>query len=244
MKVNILGVLIDNLTQSQALEKLEGYLTSVGKHYVVTPNPEMVVMSQKDLEFKKILNGADIAIPDGFGLIWAARILGLDLSCRVAGTDVVEKVCQKSAARGFKIFFLGAKEGVAERAKKRLEAKYPGVKIIGTLSGNPELAADYQTQTIINQCGQIDFLMVAFGAPYQEKWIQRNLSKLKVKVAIGVGGALDYLAGDKKRPPFWIRKMGFEWFFRLLSEPWRFKRQLRLPYFIFLVLKEKMSHMV
>lgn len=244
MKVNILGVLIDNLTLGQTLEKLEGYLESARKHYIVTPNPEMVVMSQRDLEFQKILNVADIAIPDGFGLIWAAKILGLDLSCRVAGTDLVEKVCQKSAAKGFSIFFLGAEKGVAERAKKRLEAKYPGVKIVGTLSGNPGPAADYQTQTIVNQYGQIDFLMVAFGAPNQEKWIQRNLGKLKAKIAIGVGGALDYLSGDKKRAPLWIRKMGFEWFFRLLSEPWRFKRQLRLPYFAFLVLKEKISHMV
>ena len=254
--MNVLGIRIDNLSHEEVLEKVKGFLTEEWFHQIATINPEFILRAQDDEEFKNILNNCNLNVADGFGISCAFFYHGEILKSRLAGIDLMEEILRFSEKNNLKIFLATSNRGLSawEETQKAILKKYPNLIISGANINPPCHSELAEESTQIRSFGsaqddkckikEFDIAFANFGAPYQEKWIQRNLSKLKVKVAIGVGGALDYLAGDKKRAPFWIRKMGFEWFFRLLSEPWRFKRQLRLPYFIFLVLKEKMSHMV
>lgn len=229
----ILGIKISNVTMEEGLEEVLKWLVlGTGKHYIVTPGSEFLVRAQKDLEFKRILNKADLALPDGIGVIWASKILGHPLRKRVAGTDFMEKLCEVSAKKGFRTAFLGGGPGVALKAVECLKKKFPGLKTVWVGEGRTD-------SHCLNDFGSsaIDILFVAFGAPKQEKWISKNLPKLPVKVAMGVGGAFDFFSGRVTRAPKWVQNLGFEWFFRLLRQPWRLKRQLSLVKFIIMVLK-------
>lgn len=239
----VLGVRIDNVTMEEALEKVKEFFKNGKKSYVVTPNPEFIVAAQKDAEFKKILNNADLSIPDGVGLIWASRIWGTPLDEQVSGTDLVPALCEEAARRGGQVFLLGAAPGVAEKAAAELTRRYPKLKIAGTFAGDGTSAGDEETVSAINQAvkpssRQVDLLFVAYGHGKQERWIKRNLAKIPVKIAVGVGGAFDYLAAVVPRAPSWLRRLGLEWLYRLVREPWRIKRQLALAKFTFLVFKE------
>jgi len=247
--MEILGVKIDNVTYQQALEKARGFIEIGGKHYIVTPNPEIIVKAQKDKEFKEILNKADMSVPDGIGLVFAAALLGKSLPERVTGVDLLEGLVALAEEHGYSLFLLGGREGVAEGASKKLKIKNEKLKIVGAQEGprldndgrpkdNSETAGDKRVIEKINQAVP-DVLVVGFGAPKQEKWIARNLPHLSVKLAIGVGGALSYISGEKRRAPGWAQRLGFEWAFRLVKEPSRFRRQLAIPYFGYLVLKER-----
>jgi len=236
--MKLLDVKIDNLSYQEALEKSKKLLDSSGKHYIVTPNPEIVVVAQRDSEFKKILNEADLSIPDGIGVVLASSLIGERLKERVTGVDFLQGLAGLSAEHELTLFLLGAGEGVAERAGQVLKTTYPRLKITGTYSGSPLKEFDNFIRSELTG-KKIDILVVAYGAPAQEKWISRNLPYLNVKLAIGVGGALDYLSGQKSRAPKLIQKVGLEWLFRLVREPSRFQRQLTLPRFVYLVLREK-----
>ena len=220
MKTEILGVKIDNLAMEGALQKVEDFLKDGQQHYIVTPNPEFLVLAQKDEEFRRILNQADLAISDGVGLILAARFLGQSLKQRVSGTDLMEKICQKAAQKKWPIFLIGGVEGIAERVAENLRKKYLGLKI-GTVLQIQSL----QTRTVSE--GQ-SLLFIALGAPKQEKWIAKNLRKMpSVKLAMGVGGAFDFMAGQVPRAPKFLRAIGLEWLWRLFYQPWRIKRIFR-----------------
>ena len=244
MKVDILGVKIDDVDMVEALSVVEKWIWNpgppaiasealrAGKHYIVTPNPEFVVASQKDPEFKKILNNADLSIPDGVGLKLSGKIKNT-----FSGTDFMEQLVGLAAEKGFTTGFLGGREGVAKRCAKCLLQKYPSLKIsyassggIVGKNGNPPLTTNYKLPPI-------DLLFVAFGHIKQEKWIAANLEKIPVHVAMGVGGAFDYLSGSVPRAPKWIRDLGFEWLFRLILQPWRIKRQLALLHYLWLLTK-------
>lgn len=240
MKVEILGVKVNGHTYQEALQEARRLVESEGKHYIVTPNPEMIVMAQKDLKFKDILNSADLSIPDGAGLVWLARYLGKVLPERVAGVDFLEGLAALGEEHGFSLFLLGGGSGVAERAAQVLKGRYPKLNVAGTFSGRADVGFDKKTKLELKD-KKIDILAVSYGAPKQEKWITRNLPHLNVKLAIGVGGALDYISGAKRRAPTWVQKANLEWLFRLVTQPTRFKRQLALPAFIYLVLKEKLK---
>ena len=219
MKKQVLGVKIDDVSVDEASKIVEGWLKKRGKHYIVTPNPEFLVVARKDLKFKMILNAADLSIPDGAGLK-----IGSDIENTTPGIDLMEELIEISAEKGFTTGFLGGRNGVAKMAAECLMRKYPKLKI----SFIEEEPVEIPTT---------DILFVAFGAPKQEKWIFDNLKKIPVKVAMGVGGAFDYLSGRVSRAPIWVRNLGFEWLFRLVVQPWRIKRQLALIKFIFYVLK-------
>ena len=247
--MEILGIKVDNVTFQEALEKAKKLIDSGEKHYIVTPNPEIVVKARGDPQFKKILNRASSAIPDGVGLLLGARILGSKLSERATGTDLLEGLAALAAEHGFSLFLLGGGEGVAKRAAEKLKIKNEKLKIVGVGEG-PQLGSDGKPKDnsdavwekkVVEKINQVapDILAVAFGAPKQEKWIARNLPKLNVKLAIGVGGALDYISGEKSRAPIWVQKVGLEWLSRLISEPKRFKRQIALPYFTYLIFRER-----
>lgn len=229
MKKEVLGIKIDDITSDEALKIVEGWLKKPQKHYIVTPNPEFVVMAQQDQDFKKILNNADLSLPDGVGL----RLSG-DIVCNTPGIDFMESLIKFAADYGFTTGFLGGSDGVAEKASERLQKKYQKLKISFAQSGGQvDEAGNMSTSCNLPPT---DLLFVAFGPPKQEKWIYNNLSKLDVKVAMGVGGSFDYLSGRIARSPRWIRNLGGEWLFRLVIQPWRIKRQLRLLKFIWQVM--------
>ncbi|HBU22350.1 TPA: glycosyltransferase [Candidatus Beckwithbacteria bacterium] len=207
----ILGVRVDQTSTSSALKKVASWVKEREKRYIVTPNPEMIVAAQKDEEFRRILNRADLAIPDGVGLRLADRRLQ-----RVAGADLMLALIKQ----GYKTLLVGGRPGVAQRAAERLG-------VLGMTE--PSVAA-------INKI-KPDLLFVALGHGKQEKWIAKNLPKLKVKVAMGVGGALDYIAKPWLRAPRLLQALGLEWLWRLALQPWRVRRQLSLVKFLWLGLK-------
>ena len=241
MRKQLLGVNIDDVTLSQAVKVVEGWLTKKAKHYIVTPNPEIIVIAQKDQVLKEALNKADLSIPDGRGL----KLSG-DIVCNTTGVDLMEELIKLSSEKAFTAGFLGGKDGVAERASERLKKRFPklkvtyvrsdinidknGQEILGTqVSEKPDPNI---TKDISISC---DILFVGFGPPKQEKWIANNLSKIDVKVAMVVGGSMDYFSGDLPRAPKLLREIGLEWLFRLIIQPWRIKRQLSLLKYIWLL---------
>ena len=225
--IKILGVTVSNTSEKEALEFIIRSLEKKGKKVkIFTPNPEIIMAAHKDHDFKKVVNTAHLALPDGIGVVWAAGALGKQLQTRVTGVDFMETLCREAAKRGFTVGFLGGKPKIAEKAAECLLQKYPSLKIAFTGSQWKSGKA-------------IDILFVAFGWSKQERWIDKNLPKIPVKVAMGVGGSFDYISGVVPRAPKFVRSLGLEWLFRLIRQPWRFRRQLVLPKFFFLVLKEK-----
>lgn len=229
-KIEILGVRVSNISFEQALNATISYIERGGKHYIVTPNPEFIVRAASDKTFRDILNNADIALPDGFGL----RLANTKLSHTVTGTDLMEALCRVCSEKGFTVGFLGGKDNIAIRLAECLKKKYPGLRVNFAASGGVIDSSGEQREKIL--VPKTDILFVAFGHVKQEKWIAKNLPNLPVSVAMGVGGAFDYLSGTVPRAPRIIRKLGLEWFFRLIIEPWRIKRQTNLLKFIWQVM--------
>ena len=239
-RVEVLGVGVDPMTFEEALAQFESFLQEGGTHQVVTVNPEFVMRAQWDEPFRQVLNSADLALADGIGLVWATRLLGprrpqgATLRERVAGSDLVPAIARRAAEMGWRLYFLGAAPEVAERAAHILKERYPGLQVAGTYAGSP---APEMEEAIVERihAAHPDILFVAYGAPAQDLWITRNLNRLGVPVAMGVGGAFDFIAGRTRRAPRWVRRLGLEWLHRLSHEPWRWRRMLALPKFAWLV---------
>jgi N-acetylglucosaminyldiphosphoundecaprenol N-acetyl-beta-D-mannosaminyltransferase len=236
--VAILGVRVSNVDVPESLAIIEGLVESGTSHHVVTVNTEFVMAAQKDAEFKAIINAAALALPDGVGLLWAARFLGQPLKERVTGSDTVQRVAELAARKGYRLFLLGAAEGVAALCAQRLSDQYPSLQIVGTYSGSPAVEEEDGIVGLVKQA-RPDVLFVAYGAPQQDKWIARNLERLGVPLAMGVGGAFDFIAGVAVRAPRWMQRLGLEWLHRLYREPWRWRRMLALPRFVGLVTQER-----
>lgn len=245
MKIEILGVKIDKISKSEAIEKIGEFLKSGKQHLVVTPNPEFIMRAQVDEEFRKILNEASLALADGTGLILASRYLGRPLESRLTGMDMILEIFQLAEKNHYKIFLLGGFEGVAKAAAGWLKNKFPKLEIVGAESGAvvskdqlPGLEPELKDKII---AAKPEILLVAFGAPKQEKWLAKYLKELpSVRVGIGVGGAFDFLAGRSRRAPRFLRKLGLEWLWRLILEPWRFNRIMTaLVRFSWAVVKSK-----
>jgi N-acetylglucosaminyldiphosphoundecaprenol N-acetyl-beta-D-mannosaminyltransferase len=234
--VRILGVPVHQVTMASTLALVEGYMAGSRLHQIATVNPEFVMAAQGDAEFRQVLETADLCIPDGVGLLWAARRQGRPLPERVAGSDLVYEIARLAAENGWRLFLLGAAEGVAAEAGAILQDRYPGLVIAGTYAGSPDPAENQAIVERINDA-QAQVVYVAYGAPRQDKWIARNRVALPtVRLAMGVGGALDFITGRAKRPPHWAQRAGVEWLVRLIQEPWRWRRMLALPRFAFKVL--------
>ncbi len=233
----VLGVPVDSITYIQWMKQIHEWVRhSQHAHHVCTVNPEFLMVAQEDSIFFHILQRADLCVPDGVGLLWATRHLGNPVPERVTGSDGVPLIAQYAAKHGWKLFFLGAGAGIAENAANILRKQNPNLEIVGTYAGSPAGYEEDGIVKMINHSGA-DILFVAFGAPEQDKWIARNLPRLEVKMAMGVGGAFDFIAGVVPRAPEWMQKRGLEWLYRLIKQPWRFKRMLRLPRFVFAVLR-------
>lgn len=238
--VTILGVRVDNVTPEEAIHRISGFLQEDRLHQVVTVNPEYVVAAQKDAEFAQVLQQAALAVPDGFGLLLASRWLGRPLRSRVTGVELTWRLASLAATQGHRLFLLGAAPGVAELAAKRLKAAYPNLSIAGTYAGSPQTEEEEEITARI-RAAQAQILLVAYGAPAQDKWIARNRHRLTgVRVAMGVGGVFDYLAGVVPWAPPLVRGLGLEWLYRLIHQPWRWRRVWNaVPYFTWLVLTQK-----
>lgn len=237
MRTRIFGVEFDNLSSGKALEEMAVLRQSGG--YVVTPNPEFVVRSLTDSRLKNIINRSNISLVDGVGIVWAAKILGLGRLNRTSGVDFMEMIIKLSDQKGWRIGLLGGRRNTAQKLAKLIERAYPSVKVPFAFAGSPDSSRDAQIREKIAGLN-LDFLFVAYGNPKQEYWIERNLGKVDARVLMGVGGAFDYLTGNVARAPRWLRRLGFEWFFRLVVQPWRIKRQLSLILFILMVIKSRL----
>ncbi len=205
---------------------------------VCTVNPEFIMAARRHPAFGRALAAADLCTPDGVGVLWAARRAGTRLEERVTGSDAIYRLSERAAAQGWRVFFLGAADGVAERVAAELTRLYPGLRVAGTFAGSP---ADTDWPHIRQRlaAARADLLFVAYGHPRQDLWIHQHRRELPVTVAMGVGGAFDFVAGITPRAPLWMQRIGLEWLFRLVRQPWRWRRMKTLPRFVLLVLLER-----
>lgn len=241
--VRVLDVEVDAVTVGQAVGMVGEAIDARRGHggptfQVATVNPEFVMRARHDREFRDILRDASLRTADGVGLMIASRILGQPLPERVAGVELVQALARGAAARGDRVFLLGAAAGVAEAAAARLTASTPGLKVTGTFAGDSAEAGDAESLARVREAGA-DIILVAYGAPAQEHWARRNLEVSGATVAIGVGGTFDYLAGRVRRAPGVMRRLGLEWLFRLVRQPWRARRMMALPAFLALVIQQR-----
>lgn len=236
MRVDILGVGFDNITMDQAVAEGVRLMHTEGTHYAATPNPEIVEMCRKDPEAMAAVNGADLVIADGVGVIYGARILGTPLRERLPGIEFAQRLMERMADSGRRLYLLGAKPGVAEEAARRLAEQYPGLRIAGTHDGY--FQEDGPVTEAIRASGA-EVVFVCLGAPKQEKWMAKNGAATGAHLLIGLGGCLDVFSGQVQRAPEIYRKLGLEWFHRLIKHPGRAGRMLKLPLFLVHVLEEK-----
>jgi len=233
--VDILGIPIDSITMSEAVERAGAFLTEDGVHAIFTPNSEILMSAQRDPELRNILINADMLVADGAGVVLASRILRRSVPEKVSGVDLVYRIFKAYEKNHLRCFLLGSKPGVAEEAAVRIITDFPGIIIAGCHDG---YFTEDQNEEIINtiNASKADILLVALGAPKQEKWIALNKDKLNVKICIGVGGTLDVLSGRVKLAPDFFRRNGLEWLYRLYKEPRRAKRMMDLPRFMLRVI--------
>jgi len=240
----VLGVRVDDVTWPEVLASVDAFVASGAPHQVVTPNPEMVMLARRDKDFWAILERADLAPCDGVGLCWAGRVLGQPLREVVAGSELVPRMAVEAGTKGQRWFLLGGEEGVAEKAGAALLQRSAGLEIAGTHAGSPGPEHDDAICSIIEGAAPIDVLLVAYGAPAQEKWIARNQRRLEIPVAMGVGGTFNFLSGRSPLPPPWVARANLIWLHRLATEPWRWRRQARLVPFVALVLGEALRRRI
>ncbi|TMC14889.1 MAG: WecB/TagA/CpsF family glycosyltransferase [Chloroflexi bacterium] len=236
--IRVLGVRVDAVDPDSALARIEELVAGGGHHLVATVNPEFIMRARSDPAFQAVLDSAGLCLPDGWGVIWAARRQGRPLPGRVPGVDLIPPLAARAARLGWRLFLLGAAPGVAEAAAERLRADYPGLVITGCHAGEAGPEGDEESLRRIAAAGA-DIVLVAYGAPRQELWIARNLARLPAAVGIGVGGAFDFLSGRVRRAPGWMRRLGLEWLFRLAVQPWRARRMAVLPRFALEVLRTR-----
>ncbi len=228
--VTILGVDIDNITLDGTAQRTKELIESSNKSckLIVAPNVEFIMRAQKDKEFYDILKTAELATPDSVGVIKGGKFQGKPFKERIPGQSYFRKVCETAEKEGWTIYLLGGKDDIPKLTKENVERLYPNIKIIGYHEGYFEQDSEEEVIRQINEL-QPNVLFVATGAPRQEKWIYNHRNELKVDVAAGQGGTFDYEAGNIKRAPKWIQKLGIEWFWRLILQPSRIKRMSVLP---------------
>jgi N-acetylglucosaminyldiphosphoundecaprenol N-acetyl-beta-D-mannosaminyltransferase len=233
-RVEILGVQVDDITTSEMLAAVEGFVRQGGGRQISTVNVEYLMLARRDPEFARVLCQSALKVPDSVGVLWAARWLGHPLRERVTGSDGIYAIAELCAREGFRLFLLGAGPGVAQRVADLLRERYPGLCVCGALSGSPLVEDELELAQCVRQA-RADVLLVAYPSATQEKWIARNLDRAGVSVAMGLGAAFDFCAGVQARAPRWMQRSGLEWLYRLLREPWRWRRMLVLPQAAWLV---------
>ena len=236
MRTDVLGMLFDNFTMDEAILHAEELMESDDASYIVTPNPEIVWMHRTDPALKAAVAGAEMVLADGIGVIYGAKILKTPLKGRVPGVDFAAALLGKMAEKGKSVYLLGGKPGIAEKAAENLVLQFDGLKIAGTADGY------FNDDDIVIEkinAASPDVLFVCLGAPKQEYWMAGNAGKLHVTLMAGLGGSIDVFAGTVKRAPEGWRKLGLEWLYRLICEPRRIKRMIKLPLFLFVVIGQR-----
>lgn len=237
--LKILDVPVNKVNIAEALDISKEFIKNTNKcNMIVTPNSEIVMNAQEDIELMKIIEGAELVVPDGIGLVYASRIYKDKLEERVTGIDLLNKILEYCGEKSKSVYFFGSSPGVAEEAAKNIKKKYSNIIIKGTHHG---YFSEEEEDTIVQEINDanVDFLCVALGSPKQEKFIYKYKDKLKVRIAMGVGGSLDVLAGRLKRAPLIYQKLGIEWLYRVIQEPKRYKRIAVLPLFMLKVLFDR-----
>lgn len=243
---NLLEIPFENLSHEQSRENILKYLSNPKGNFVIqSVNPEICVQMQSDPEFKKIVLTGQMHIVDGIGVVVAGKVLGITVGERFTGVDLVHTVLTDPSFRSFRVMLIGGKGNVAERLADCYRDKKSGSNVFG-FQGIEDIShvTRAEEENLFSIVAELkpQIIFFAFGSPAQEKWIYAHRTQLQGIVCAGVGGAFDFLAGDVGRAPAFVRKMGFEWLYRLILQPWRWRRQLRLGAFVGLVLKEKLHH--
>lgn len=238
MRIEVMGVPFDNVTMEEAQAKALALMEQPGAAYCVTPNAEIVYEALSDHELQGMLEQADLVLPDGAGVVLGAKILGTPLKQKVAGIDFATELMARLADTDKTFYFLGSKPGVAEDAARRLIERFPNLSICGTHDGY--FQEDGPVIAEINE-KRPDVLFVCLGAPKQEYFMYQHRQELQVGLMAGLGGSLDAFAGNVKRAPRWMIRCNLEWFYRLLKEPWRLGRMMRLPKFLLKVIAKRMK---
>ncbi len=233
--VDILGVQVHCVDTEGMLAQIAAWVDAARDsqarcRQVCTINPEFVVDARRNSEFAAVLARADLRVPDGIGVLWAARLQGVRLTERVTGSDGIYAICKRAAREGWRVYFLGAAPGVGQRTAEILSGLYPGLRVAGSFPGSPS-DADWSEIAARLAAAKPDILFVAYGHPRQDLWIDRHRDELSAAVALGVGGAFDFVAGVTPRAPRWMRRLGLEWLHRLIRQPWRWRRMAKLPVF-------------
>ncbi|KXZ40502.1 polymer biosynthesis protein, WecB/TagA/CpsF family [Alkalithermobacter thermoalcaliphilus JW-YL-7 = DSM 7308] len=227
------GVQVCVLDMNKTLKEIDNIINERKPSFIVAINPEKIMKAKNDEKLKNLLNSARLKIADGFGVLIASKLSGGKIKTRVTGIDLMQNICERSAKKGYKVFLLGAKPGVAENAARILKQRYKGLNIVGVKDGyfkdEDEVISDIKAKSP-------DILFVAMGSPKQELFITKNMKELNVPLLMGVGGSYDVICGNIKRAPKWMQSLGLEWMYRLIKEPWRYKRIMVLPKFLFEVI--------
>ena len=234
--VVILDVPVHPVTYDEFLALVGEFIAEETPRQVCTANPEFVMTARRQPEFMAVLQSADLVLADGVGLLWAAERLGEHLPERVTGSDGIYLLAERAAQMGWTLFLLGAQPGVAEKTAEILARRYPGLQVVGTWPGSPS-NEEYPEIASRIKAAHPDILLVAYGAPKQDIWIAKHKEDLRVPVSMGVGGSFDFVAGVQKRAPAWVIRINLEWLWRLITQPWRWKRQLDLPRFAWQVVR-------
>jgi N-acetylglucosaminyldiphosphoundecaprenol N-acetyl-beta-D-mannosaminyltransferase len=235
-RVTLGGVCFDNVTLPQAVERIDALVRARRPAYVVTPNVDHIIRVQRDRGYGNLVRRADLVLADGQPLVWLARLLGMPLPGRVAGSDLFPRLCAHAARAGWRVFFLGGDPGTAEAARTVLEQRCPGLNIVGVHCPPKGFERDplEAGRALAAVCAaQPDLLFVGLGSPKQERWIVRHLKRLGPVVSIGVGISFSFVAGRVRRAPLWVRKLGLEWLHRLCQEPGRLWRRYLVTNWLF-----------
>lgn len=236
----IMGVGFDPVSPKQALERVATFLREEKTRTVVTPNPEILNNAEKNEELNLALNNADLVLADGIGVIYAAKILGLPIKERVTGVDLMTEILKLLGATGGSYYLLGAKPGYAEKACENINRMFRGIRCAGVTDG---YFSDKEESKILDKINDArpDVLFIGLGSPKQELWAERNRRFLNTKICMSIGGAIDVFSGKVQRAPKWVSKIGFEWLYRAIRQPSRFKRIAKLPPFLFKVKSKSKS---
>ena len=240
----ILGINIEKQTKITVLEKIVKCIKH--KHgflHIISLNPENMVIAQKNKTFKKVINTSKLLIADGVGIVIAGRILGIDVE-RITGVELMQMIINEADRLCLRVLFIGGRPNIADRLAKCYEnnqacSQFFGMEGIKNIK-KPQIEEEDKISCIVAE-RKPNIVFVAFGSPFQELWIERHKKEFQNCVCMGVGGAFDYLSNEIIQAPAFVRNLGLEWFFRLFKQPWRWKRQLRLIKFMYLILKQKLS---
>ena len=236
-RIEILGVPVDGVTMDRALQIVEEMVADKGPHVIIAVNPEKVMNARRDSDLLGRLRRASLLIPDGIGVVLAARLLRLGRMQRVPGSELMPAICERAAQKGYRIFLFGASPEVNQRVEDVLRERYPGLRIVGRQHG---FVSESEMPTVVERINSslADVLFVALGSPKQERWMDTYSRLLNtVKVCQGVGGTFDVLSGRTRRAPLVLRRLSLEWLYRMMTQPRRLVRQTALPLFAFQVIR-------